>query len=279
MCGGRGMALLALCACVAGSALTARADDKQGAVPVQEAVPGVPTLFFGTGVNSNAGLVGTILLTDNKDARRPAAAKAAAKEAAAAKPELPPVFLELKLTPEQTEKIQQALTSHDSEIDKTWEAFQQSVAASIGLEAMLLVAIEDGLSEAQRTHVRKQRTNLHKKPAADIPAKGAAKADGDDAKPAEADEELVVIGIALSPEQRLQADKVHDSYTEQLEHWRERVRTLHARLVALEADKVVSIEHVLTKEQLTRLRELRKQPPAPPADAGVPANSDVKADK
>src|SRR5690348_12625760 len=93
------------------------------------------------GLMAGAGLLA--FAADKKEDNAAEKPKATAKETNSEQPELPPVFRDLQLTPQQTEKIQETLKSHDSEIEKTWDAFQQSVATSIGLEAMLLVAIED----------------------------------------------------------------------------------------------------------------------------------------
>lgn len=42
------------------------------------------------------------------------------------------------------------------------------------------------------------------------------------------------------------------------------IQGLHTRLVSLEVDKLVEIEHVLTKEQLRQLREIRQNVPITP---------------
>ena len=243
--GCRAAAALTLCGLMAGTGVLAFADDKKEDNATEKEKP-----------------------------------KSTAKETPPVQPELPPVFRDLKLTPEQTEKIQATLKSHDSDIEKTWDAFQQSVATSIGLEAMLLVAIEDGLTDSQRSRVQHQRKHLHKKSAPkDASPPAEAKAAPAKSAPFVVEEEIVVIGISLSPEQRRQAADVHASYAEQLEAWREQVRDLHAQLVALEADKVISIEHLLTDAQIKQLREQRKRPPALPAKTAEGPKSGVKSEK
>lgn len=230
------------------------------------------------GLMGGAGVLA--LAADQKEDKTVQNPKSTAKETTPAQPELPPVFRDLKLTPEQTEQIQATIKSHDSEIEKTWDAFQQSVATSIGLEAMLLVAIEDGLTEAQRMRVQHQRRHLHKKSSPkDARPPAESKAAPAKTTPVVVEEEIVVVGISLSPEQRQQAANVHGSYAEQLEAWREQVRTLHAQLVALEADKVISIDKLLTDAQLKQLREQRKQPPSLPTKTAEQPKSGVKSEK
>lgn len=195
------------------------------------------------------GLLG--LMTGGTTLAR-AADKDDAKPASAAPQELPPIFKDLKLTPKQVEQIQATVKTHDEALEKAWGAFHESVAMSIGMEAMMLVAIEDGLSEMQRKQVQQQRIKRHKKPA----------------KTGEAgttETEIVIIGVTLSDEQQKHANKVHSSYKDELDALREQVREAHGKLVALEADKVISIEHILTEEQLAKLRALRKELSAAPA--------------
>ena len=47
------------------------------------------------------------------------------------------------------------------------------------------------------------------------------------------------------------------------------IQGLHTRLVSLEADKLVEIEKVLTKDQLAQLREHRQSAPAVPKVAAA----------
>ena len=70
--------------------------------------------------------------------------------------------------------------------------------------------------------------------------------------------------MSLTPEQEVAADKVQEKYRTQLRSLNRDIQGLHTRLVSLEADKLVEIEKVLTKEQLTQLRTSRQNAPAAP---------------
>jgi hypothetical protein len=51
------------------------------------------------------------------------------------------------------------------------------------------------------------------------------------------------------------------------------IQGLHTRLVSLEADKLVEIEKVLSKEQLAELRQFRKNAPDAPKVAVSKVNT------
>jgi len=65
-------------------------------------------------------------------------------------------------------------------------------------------------------------------------------------------------GIVLTPEQEDAADKVHEKYSAHLRSLNRDIQGIHNRLVSLEADKFVELEKLLTKEQLSELREHRQ---------------------
>ena len=78
-------------------------------------------------------------------------------------------------------------------------------------------------------------------------------------KPADAVEQVVEgRGIALTPEQETAADTVQQNYSSHLRSLNRDIEGLHNRLVSLEADKLVELEKVLTKAQLTQMRESRQ---------------------
>ena len=69
------------------------------------------------------------------------------------------------------------------------------------------------------------------------------------------------MGVSLTPEEEAAADKVQEKYFSHLRSLNRDIEGLHTRLVSLEADKLVEIEKVLTKDQLKQLREIRQTPP------------------
>jgi hypothetical protein len=82
------------------------------------------------------------------------------------------------------------------------------------------------------------------------------------AKPASAvEDEIAIAGISLTPEQEAAADKLQQKYLSHLRSLNRDIQGLHTRLVSLEADKLVELENVLTKEQLSQLHEVRQNAP------------------
>jgi len=79
------------------------------------------------------------------------------------------------------------------------------------------------------------------------------------AKPADAGEQAASgVGITLTDEQEAAADKIQHKYASHLRSLNRDIQGLHNRLVSLEADKLVELEKMLTKEQLAQLREGRQ---------------------
>ena len=109
---------------------------------------------------------------------------------------------------------------------------------------MLLAAIEDNLTDAQRQQVRDMR---RKTAQGDSPSASAT-----------------VAPISLTSEQEAAADKINAKYLSRLRSLNRDITVLHNRLVALEADKIVEIETLLTKPQLETLSQIRQEAPLPP---------------
>ncbi len=129
--------------------------------------------------------------------------------------------------------------------------------ATIRTECLLLAAIEDGLTEPQRTAVHAQRRQIA------LAEKGLegtnTKTNQAKDKPADAVEQVVDgNGVTLTTEQEAAADVVQQNYASHLRSLNRDIEGLHNRLVSLEADKLVELEKVLTKNQLTQLRESRQ---------------------
>ena len=69
----------------------------------------------------------------------------------------------------------------------------------------------------------------------------------------------VAPGISLTSEQETMADKIQEKYAGHLRSLNRDIQGIHNRLVSLDADKLVEIEKLLTKEQLAQLRAERQQ--------------------
>lgn len=194
-------------------------------------------------------------------------------QAAHAQPEsaaIPECIAKLKLSAQQQEQVKEIVHNYDQSMGTVWKQFGDRYMQTISMESSLLAAIEDNLSEPQRQQVRNQRrkTAQYEKAIAATSSKvNQAKATPNEetTKPANAAEEgLASSGVTLTDEQEATADKVQEKYRGQLRSLNRDIQGLHTRLVSLEADKLVEIEKILTKEQLTQLRTDRQNAPAAP---------------
>jgi hypothetical protein len=183
---------------------------------------------------------------------------------------IPECLEKLKLSSEQQEKSQEIVGNYDKSTGQVWHEFGTRYMQAIKLESSLLAAIEDNLTEGQRQQVREQRrkTARHEKDIASTNTKtnqAAVKPKEETTRPTTAAEEgLAVIEVSLTDEQEAIADKVQENYRAQLRSLNRDIQGLHTRLVSLEADKLVEIEKVLTKDQLSQLRTSRQSAPANP---------------
>jgi len=184
-------------------------------------------------------------------------------KAASASVAIPTCLASLTLTPQQQEQIKEIVRDYDADLASVWKQFGDRYLETIRTESSLLAAIEDNLTEPQRNQAREQRrkTAQHQKVLAgtDVRPNQAT------AKPASAvEDEIAIAGISLTPEQEAAADKLQEKYLSHLRSLNRDIQGLHTRLVSLEADKLVELENVLTKEQLTQLREFRQNAPVAP---------------
>lgn len=190
---------------------------------------------------------------DPKPRSRP---RAEAKDAA-----IPTCLDRLTLTQQQQDRIKEIVHEYDADIASAWQQFGNLYMDTIRTEVLLLSAIEDNLTEPQRQQVREQRrkTARHQKSVAGTEVKPNQAS----SKPASAiEEEIEMVGISLTPEQERAADKLQEKYLSHLRTLNRDIQGLHIRLVSLEADKLVEIENVLTKDQLLELRKIRQTAPA-----------------
>lgn len=181
-------------------------------------------------------------------------------EAAPGDVAIPACLEQLTLTQQQQKQIKQIVRDYDADLASVWKQFGTCYLETVRTEALLLTAIEDNLTDAQRKQVRDQRrrTAQHQKSLAgtdDKPNQATTKPSG------AVEEEIGIVGIPLTAEQEAAADELHEKCLGRLRSLNRDIQGLHIRLVSLEADKLVEIENVLTPEQLRQLRENRQNAP------------------
>jgi hypothetical protein len=161
---------------------------------------------------------------------------------------LPSWVEKLNLSPQQQQQARAIVRDYDAKVTAVWQQFSECYQQTVKIEAVLLTAIEDNLTDNQRNQAR----DLRRKTAQS------------DASPASA---AAIPSITLTAEQEAAADKVNAKYLSRLRLLNRDITTLHNRLVSLEADRIVEIEKILTKPQLQKLSEIRQEAPLPPAPA------------
>ena len=237
---------------------TARLNSR---LPLKPACRGISSLLAIAGALS----LGHVLADEpaNKGAKTSTKGQVIQPQVQGAAIVVPECLEKLKLSAKQEEQIKGLIQEYDASMGTVWKQFGERYLQTISLEASLLAAIEDNLTETQRQHVRdlRRKTAQHEKTVAstdDKPNQATS-------KPADAvQDELSGVGVTLSAEQETMAEKVEEKYRSQLRSLNRDIQGLHARLLSLEADKLVAIEKVLTKDQLTQLRQNRQNAPATP---------------
>ena len=176
---------------------------------------------------------------------------------------IPDCLEKLKLSSQQEGQIKEIIAKYDGSIAIVWKQFSHRYMQAIAMETSLLAAIEDNLTEAQRQQVRDQRhKTAHNEKAIEATNDKPNQATVKTASAIEDD--LAGVGVTLSSEQEASADQVQQKYRTQQRSLNRDIQGLHIRLVSLEADKLVAIEKVLTKDQLAQLRLSRQNAPETP---------------
>ena len=196
----------------------------------------------------------------NKSSTKGSAAQATAGTETAAIPEC---LTKLRLSSQQEGQIKEIMQKYDGSLATVWKQFGSRYMQAIAMETSLLAAIEDNLTEEQRTQVRAQRhKTAHNEKAVEATNQ---KPNQSTTKPASAvEDDLAGVGFTLTSEQETAADKVQEKYKSQLRSLKRDIEGMHIRLVSLEADKLVAIEKILTKDQLAELRAHRQNAPDAP---------------
>jgi len=180
----------------------------------------------------------------------------------------PRILESLSLTQEQKDKIKDICQECSEHRKAAWKQFANHYHEAIAIEASMLASIEDNLSDSQRKHLREHRHRIAQahRHAAKGKSKSNDNATRDNKKDSEdrnsdrndnaaAIEELTIIGVTLSPDQEVAAEGVRETYYSRLRKLNREIETLHSRLVAMETDRLIKIEDVLTKEQRETLRK------------------------
>ena len=180
-------------------------------------------------------------------------ASATAADAAA----MPECLEKLNLSQSQQTQAKEVIRKYDATLDAVWKQFGQKYLETVRTDVSLLAAIEDNMTEAQRTKVRDQRRRVaHAEKAL---AGTSSKPNQATAKPADpVEQEVAGADISLTPEQEDVADKIQQKYAGHLRSLNRDIQGIHNRLVSLEADKLVELEKLLTQQQLAQLREARQ---------------------
>lgn len=190
---------------------------------------------------------------------------------AAKKSDLPSCLTKLKLTDEQKSKAKEIVQKYDDKIDKAMKHFSRKYLETVETEAALLTSVEEILSEHQRESIRNERRKAAHSDD-DTDKVGTAKTDeknkataSNDSKSnkspviaEEIDEITFNNGVTLTVDQEVIADRITNKHMAHLRALHRRIHMIHNRLIALETDKIVELEKLLTKEQLTQLRQDRQ---------------------
>jgi len=211
-------------------------------------------------------IVLTVSWTYAKDPIDPVAKPKSAAAESQARTEsvaIPDSLANLKLSSKQEEQMKEIMRSYAVSTDSVWKQFEDRYMRTITMEAAMLAAIEDSFTDTQRQKIRDHRriTAQHQKALSgrtDV-AVNTEKANTSSDQTADVvKEELSGVGVTLTTEQQATAEKVQHQYRLPLRSLNREIHGLHERLLALEADKLVAIENVLTKDQLSQLRTNRQ---------------------
>ena len=190
---------------------------------------------------------------------------------AAKKSDLPSCLTKLKLTDDQKSKAKEVVQKYDDKIDKVMKHFSHKYLETVETEAALLTSVEEILSEHQRENIRNERrkaahsdNDTDKADSTKTDEKSQAttindaKSNKSPVIAEEIDEITFSNGVKLTVDQEVIADRITNRHMAHLRALHRRIHMIHNRLIALETDKLVELEKLLTKEQLSQLRQDRQ---------------------
>jgi len=198
-----------------------------------------------------------VFAADPTDTKTKSTGKAVRDKDQAESVPIPESISKLDLTAKQQEQIREIVREYDESINSVWNQYRDRYMQTIVAESTMLAAIEDGLTDTQRTQIREHRrkTANHRKTTVVTTNKPNLTNEKSN------DTDVIPAGVSLNKEQEAAADQVHQKYRSHLRSLNQDIHGLHKRLLSLEADKLAEIEAVLTKEQLTQLRANRQNAP------------------
>jgi hypothetical protein len=164
----------------------------------------------------------------------------------------PPVLEQLQLTTDQRQQVNAIVTKYDALFESAWQEFGSSYQKTLKAEAVLLAAIEDGFTDAQRKQAHEER----RKRIASSPIAPPVSTAGANSGNASANDEKTPSGVPLTSEQVAAMGKLQEKYHVHLTPLTRDIQICHARLLAIEMDKFLELQKVLTKQQLDKLSQL-----------------------
>jgi len=164
----------------------------------------------------------------------------------------PPVLEQLQLTADQRKQIDAIVGKYDALFESAWREFSSSYQKTLKAEAVLLAAIEDSFTDAQRQQAQEERRKRLASSAAAAPASTA----GANTPDPSAKDEKAPPGVQLTSEQVASMGKLQEKYHVQLAPLTRHIQICHARMLAIEMDKFLEIQKVLTKEQHDKLSQM-----------------------
>lgn len=180
---------------------------------------------------------------------------------AASESDIPHFLRDLNLTQEQKDKIKGICSDCSEQRASAWKEFHERYHETVEIEASMLATIEEHLTDTQRKQIHNHRERVshrrhhHARHNTDAAIGNRKDADRTDQNKNPVVEEVTVVGILLSPEQESVAEEVRETYFDRLHKLHGELATLHSRLIAMETERLVKIEDVLTKEQRETLRK------------------------
>jgi len=189
---------------------------------------------------------------------------------------IPESVQKLNLSESQKSQINDICRDYDQSMKSVWQQFHDRYMRTIRLETSMLSAIEDQLSDKQRQTIREHRRktaryervttrvtekpNLNDRPKAETSSTQVNEKSTQEKEKAvgEVDVDVGNIGVSLTRDQENVADKIHQKYRPHLRSMNREIHHLHNRLLSLETEKMAEIEHVLTKDQMNKLKSDRE---------------------
>jgi hypothetical protein len=166
----------------------------------------------------------------------------------------PPVLEKLGLSGDQRKQIEAIASKQDALFLAAWQDFSQCYQRTLKAESILLAAIEDGFTDAQRQQAHQERGKAIA--AQTAPAQVTNQVAKSPATAATPTSDTPPTGVALNAEQVAAAGKLQEKYHLHLGPLARDIQSCHNRMLAIEMEKFLEIQKVLTPGQKTKLSQL-----------------------